>query len=135
MCIRDRLNTFLNAITFPDRTVYPISSRNQQDFLNLMRVYMDAVLHPLLLRNPEIFGQEGWHYELGADGDVSCQGVVFNEMKGVFSSPDAQLEYEINRRLFPDTCYRWVAGGDPEHIPELTYEQFKAAHALSLIHI
>lgn len=127
--MKTSLNTFLNAITFPDRTVYPISSRNQQDFLNLMRVYMDAVLHPLLLRNPEIFGQEGWHYELGADGDVSCQGVVFNEMKGVFSSPDAQLEYEINRRLFPDTCYRWVAGGDPEHIPELTYEQFKAAHA------
>lgn len=126
--MKTSLNTFLNAITFPDKTIYPISSRNNQDFLNLLRVYMDAVLHPLLRKKPEIFCQEGWHYEFDTAGNVSCKGVVLNEMKGVFSSPDAQLEYEISRRLFPDTCYRWVAGGDPEHIPELTYEQFAAAH-------
>lgn len=126
--MKTSLNTFLNAITFPDKTLYPFSSRNDQDFYNLLRVYLDAVFHPLLRQKPKIFAQEGWHYEVGADGGVSCKGVVFNEMKGVFSSPDAQLEYEVNRRLFPDTCYRWVAGGDPEHIPELSYEQFAAAH-------
>lgn len=125
--MKTSLNTFLNAMTFPDKTIYPFSSRNEQDFHNLLRVYLDAVFHPLLLSNPAIFAQEGWHYEL--DGDrVSCKGVVFNEMKGVFSSPDAQLEYEISRRLFPDTCYRWVSGGDPEHIPELSWEAFAAAH-------
>lgn len=127
--IKTSLNTFLNAITFPDKTIYPVSSRNDQDFLNLMRVYMDAVLHPVLLQRPEIFCQEGWHYEVDDDGGVSCKGVVFNEMKGVFSSPDALLEYAVNQRLFPDTCYRWVAGGDPEHIPELTYERFVQAHS------
>ena len=122
------LNTFLNAITFPDRTLYPFSSRNDQDFCNLLRVYMDAVLHPLLLEKPEIFAQEGWHYEVDKDRNVSCKGVVFNEMKGVFSSPDAQLQYEADRRLFPDTCYHWVSGGDPEHIPDLSYEAFARAH-------
>lgn len=126
--MKTSLNTFLNAITFPDKTLYPFSSRNEQDFHNLLRVYLDAVFHPLLRQKPEIFAQEGWHYEVGAERVVSCKGVVFNEMKGVFSSPDAQLEYEMNRRLFPDTCYRWVAGGDPEHITELSYEQFAAAH-------
>ncbi len=126
--MKTSLNTFLNAITFPDKTLYPFSSRNEQDFFNLLRVYLDAVFHPLLCEKPEIFAQEGWHYELGADGAVSCKGVVFSEMKGVFSSPGAQMEYEMNRRLFPDTCYRWVAGGDPEHIPQLRYEQFAAAH-------
>lgn len=126
--MKTSLNTFLNAITFPDKTIYPVSSRNDQDFLNLLRVYMDAVLHPMLLQRPEIFCQEGWHYEMDEAGGIQCKGVVLNEMKGVFSSPDALLEYEVNRCLFPDTCYRWVAGGDPEHIPELTYEQFKQAH-------
>lgn len=125
--MKTSLNTFLNAITFPDKTIYPISSRNEQDFHNLMRVYLDAVFHPLLLEKPEIFAQEGWHYEL--DGDqVRCKGVVFNEMKGVFSSPDSLLEYEVNRRLFPDTCYRWVSGGDPEHIPDLDWKAFTEAH-------
>ncbi len=126
--MKTSLNTFLNAITFPDKTLYPFSSRNEQDFRNLLRVYLDAVFHPLLHQKPEIFAQEGWHYEVSTDRAVSCKGVVFNEMKGVFSSPDAQLEYEMNRRLFPDTCYRWVAGGDPEHISELSYEQFVAVH-------
>ena len=126
--MKSSLNTFLNAMTFPDRTFYPVSSRNDQDFINLLRVYMDAVLHPQIYDRPEIFGQEGWHYELGEDGGLSCKGVVFNEMKGTFSSPDALMERELNRLLFPDTCYRFVAGGDPEHIPELTYEQFLDAH-------
>lgn len=125
--MKTSLNTFLNAITFPDKTLYPFSSRNEQDFQNLLRVYLDAVFHPLLREKPEIFAQEGWHYEL--DGDrVTCKGVVFNEMKGVFSSPDSQMEYEVSRRLFPDTCYRWVAGGDPEHIPDLTWENFAETH-------
>lgn len=127
--MKSSLNTFLNAMTFPDRTFYPVSSRNDQDFINLLRVYMDAVLHPLLHSKPEIFGQEGWHYELDGDGVPSYKGVVFNEMKGAFASPDTLLECEMNRRLFPDTCYRFVSGGAPEHIPELTYEQFTAAHS------
>ncbi|MDE6590826.1 MAG: insulinase family protein, partial [Oscillospiraceae bacterium] len=126
--LKSSLNTFLNAMTFPDKTFYPVSSRNGQDFLNLMRVYMDAVLHPLIHSKPEIFGQEGWHYELSEDGTASYKGVVFNEMKGAFASPDTLLEGEMNRRLFPDTCYRYVSGGDPVHIPELTYESFAAAH-------
>lgn len=126
--MKTSLNTFLNAITFPDKTLYPCSSRNEQDFHNLVRVYLDAVFHPLLLENPAIFAQEGWHYEETAPRQMRCKGVVFNEMKGVFSSPEAQLEYEVNRRLFPDTCYRWVAGGDPLHIPELRWETFTAAH-------
>lgn len=126
--MKSSLNTFLNAMTFPDKTCYPVSSRNEQDFINLLRVYMDAVLHPLIHSKPEIFGQEGWHYELLESGELSYKGVVFNEMKGAFASPDTLLENEMNRRLFPDTCYRYVSGGDPEHIPELTYEQFAAAH-------
>ena len=127
--MKSSLNTFLNAMTFPDRTIYPVSSRNSQDFMNLLRVYMDAVLHPLLHSKPEIFGQEGWHYEMDEDGALSIKGVVFNEMKGAFSAPDTLLEREVTRLLFPDTCYRFVAGGDPEHIPELTYETFAAAHS------
>ena len=126
--MKSSLNTFLNAITFSDKTVYPISSRNDHDFINLMRVYMDAVLHPSIYQKPEIFQQEGWHYELSEKGTPTYQGVVFNEMKGAFASPDTHLRNEILRRLFPDTCYRFVSGGDPEHIPELTYTQFIAAH-------
>ena len=126
--MKSSLNTFLNAITFSDKTVYPISSRNDHDFINLMRVYMDAVLHPSIYQKPEIFQQEGWHYELSEKGIPTYQGVVFNEMKGAFASPDTHLRNEILRRLFPDTCYRFVSGGDPEHIPELTYTQFIAAH-------
>ena len=126
--MKSSLNTFLNAMTFPDKTVYPVSSRNDQDFINLTRVYMDAVLHPLIHSKPEIFGQEGWHYELGGDGKISYKGVVFNEMKGAMSSPDELLEAESNRLLYPDTCYRYNSGGDPAHIPELTCEQFTATH-------
>lgn len=126
--MKTSLNTFLNAITFPDKTLYPVSSRNEQDFHNLIQVYLDAVFHPLLLEKPEIFAQEGWHYEVDDARRVTCQGVVLNEMKGVFSAPDALLEYEANRRLFPDTCYRWVSGGDPAHIPELRWEDFTATH-------
>ncbi|RKJ41339.1 hypothetical protein D7X94_03355 [Acutalibacter sp. 1XD8-33] len=126
--LKSSLNTFLNAMTFPDKTMYPFSTRNDQDFVNLLRVYMDAVLRPAIHQKPEIFGQEGWHYELDENGRPSYKGVVFNEMKGAFASPDSLMEYELNRRLFPDTCYRFESGGHPEHIPELTYEAFAAAH-------
>ncbi len=126
--LKSSLNTFLNAMTFPDKTMYPFSTRNQEDFVNLLRVYMDAVLRPLIHRKPEIFRQEGWHYELAPDGGASYKGVVYNEMKGAFASPDSLLGYELNRRLFPSTCYRFESGGHPEHIPELTYEAFAAAH-------
>ena len=126
--MKSSLNTFLNAMTFPDKTIYPVSSRNSQDFVNLMRVYLDAVFRPLLHGKPEIFAQEGWHYELDGDRVPSYKGVVFNEMKGAFASPDTLLECELNRRLFPDTCYRFVSGGHPAHIPELSYEEFAAAH-------
>ena len=126
--MKTSLNTFLNAITYPDKTLYPVSSRDERDFYNLMRVYLDAVFHPMLLQNPAIFAQEGWHYEVDDEQNTVCKGVVFNEMKGVFSTPDSLLHYAMNRRLFPDTCYRWVSGGDPEHIPELTWEAFTAAH-------
>ena len=127
--MKSSMQTFLNAMTFPDKTCYPVSSRNWKDFLNLMRVYMDAVLHPLIYSRPEIFEQEGWHYELSDEGgEPVYKGVVFNEMKGALSSPDAILENEVFRRLFPDTCYRFVSGGDPAHIPELTYEQFLDSH-------
>ena len=127
--LKSSLNTFLNAMTFPDKTLYPVCSRNRQDLLNLMRVYMDAVLHPSLHQKPEILMQEGWHYEFAEDAPLpSYKGVVFNEMKGVFASPDSLLNNELNRRLFPDNCYRFVSGGDPEHIPELTYEAFTETH-------
>ena len=126
--LKSSLNTFLNAMTFPDKTFYPFSTRNDQDYVNLLRVYMDAVLHPLIHQKPEIFGQEGWHFELTEAGEPSYKGVVFNEMKGAFASPDTLLEYEMNRRLFPDNCYRFESGGHPAHIPELTYEAFAAAH-------
>ena len=126
--MKSSLNTFLNAMTFPDRTFYPVSSRNDQDFINLLRVYMDAVLHPLLHSRPEIFGQEGWHYELDEDGAPFCKGVVFNEMKGAYADKDSRMYLEIERQLYPDTAYRFESGGHPAHIPELTYERFLDAH-------
>jgi len=126
--LKSSMQTFLNAFTFPDKTVYPVSSRNDQDFLNLMRVYLDATLHPLIYRRPEIFHQEGWHYEFDENGQPSYKGVVFNEMKGAFASPDNPVENETFRLLFPDNCYRYDSGGGPEHIPELTYEQFLDCH-------
>ena len=125
--LKTSVQTFLNAMTYPDKTVYPISSRNDQDFLNLMDVYLDAVLHPAIYQKPEIFRQEGWRYEQGEKGTV-YQGVVLNEMKGSFGSPYTVLYNAISEVLFPDNCYRFVSGGDPACIPDLTYEQFIAMH-------
>ena len=126
--LKSSVNTFLNAMTYPDKTVYPISSRNNKDFLNLLDVYMDAVLHPAIYHKPEIFRQEGWRYELREGQDPVYQGVVFNEMKGAYASADAVLEHAMNRLMFPDNCYSAESGGHPEHIPDLTYEQFIANH-------
>ncbi len=125
--LKGSMQTFLNAFTYPDHTFYPVASRNDKDFLNLMRVYLDAVFFPAIYEKPEIFAQEGWHYELH-DGVPSYKGVVFNEMKGVFASPDSIMACEMDKLLFPDTCYRYVSGGDPAAIPELTYEKFLAQH-------
>ncbi len=123
------LNTFLNAMTFPDKTVYPIASCNDKDFQNLMHVYLDAVFYPNIHNEKKIFQQEGWHYELeSADDDLTINGVVYSEMKGAFSSPDDVLEREIMNSLFPDTAYGVESGGDPDVIPELSYEEFLAFH-------
>ncbi len=126
--LKGSMNTFLNAMTFPDKTMYPVSSRNEQDFLNLTGVYLDAVLFPRIYKNRGIFEQEGWHYELDEKGKPSYKGVVFNEMKGAYSSVDEIVECELLRLLFPDNCYKYSAGGDPVSIPSLTYEDFLAAH-------
>lgn len=127
--VKGSLNTFLNAMTYPEKTIYPVASCNDTDFQNLISVYMDAVLHPNIYQYEEIFKQEGWHYELeDKDASITINGVVYNEMKGAFSSPDDVLEREIMRSLFPDTTYANVAGGDPEHIPELSYEQYLDFH-------
>lgn len=122
--LKSSLQTFLNAMTFADKTVYPVSSRNRQDFMNLMDVYLDAVLHPLSATDPHAFLQEGWHYEFTEDGKLTRNGVVYNEMKGSFANPDTVLFNFVERELFPDTCYGKVSGGDPAHIPELTYESY-----------
>lgn len=123
------LNTFLNAMTYPDKTVYPVASCNDKDFQNLMHVYLDAVFYPNIYKEPKIFEQEGWHYEMESPEDeLSINGVVYNEMKGAFSSPDDVLEREITNILFPDTPYSNESGGDPEAIPDLTYEQFLDFH-------
>ena len=124
--IKGSLNTFLNAMTFPDRTIYPVASTNLKDFYNLIDVYMDAVFYPLL--RPLTFKQEGWHYEIDDQGNLSYKGVVFNEMKGVYASPDMALYEAIQQSLFPDITYGLDSGGHPLHIPDLTYEQFKAFH-------
>lgn len=122
--MKSSMNTFLNAMTYPDKTVYPVSSRNEQDFLNLMSVYLDAVFAPNLLRNPNIFYQEGWHTEMDAEGNLSFKGVVFNEMKGATAGVDRALFAGAQAILFPDNCYRFESGGDPAAIPNLTYEQY-----------
>ncbi|MBR6107901.1 MAG: insulinase family protein [Oscillospiraceae bacterium] len=122
--LKSSMNTFLNAMTFPDKTMYPVSSRNARDFLNLTEVYLDAVFAPAILDNPNIFYQEGWHIETDADGTRSYKGVVFNEMKGAMSSVDGLAEYKLSEMLFPDTCYGCNSGGDPAVIPTLTYEKF-----------
>ena len=121
--MKSSMNTFLNAMTYPDKTLYPISSRNEKDFLNLTSVYLDAVFAPKILENPNIFYQEGIHIEYDEENPV-YKGVVFNEMKGAMSSVDERIEQEINRLLFPHNCYRFNSGGAPAVIPDLTYEQF-----------
>lgn len=125
--LKSSLQTFMNAFTFPDKTMYPVCSRNGKDFLNLIDVYLDAVFHPLCVTKKEIFLQEGWHYELeDPEGELTCNGVVYNEMKGMYASPDMLIDSHLNRMLFPDNCYRFQSGGDPEHITELTYEEYVA---------
>ena len=123
------LNTFLNAMTYPDKTVYPVASCNDKDFQNLMHVYLDAVFYPNIYKHDMTFRQEGWHYEMEElDSDLTINGVVYNEMKGAFSSPDDVLEREILNSLFPDNAYSEESGGDPDHIPELTYEHYLEMH-------
>ena len=121
--LKSSMNTFLNAMTFPDKTIYPVSSRNEQDFINLTSVYLDAVFNPNILHNEHIFEQEGWHFEK-RDETLFFNGVVFNEMKGAFSSVDTIISSALQKMLFPDTCYGYVSGGHPEAIPDLTYQQF-----------
>ena len=122
--MKSSLNTFLNAMTFPDKTCYPVASQNAQDFYNLIDVYLDAVFFPRL--TPQIFQQEGWHYELDApDAPLIYKGVVFNEMKGNYSSPDSMLQEWSQQSLYPDITYGLNYGGDPKHIPDLTFEQLK----------
>lgn len=123
------LNTFLNAMTYPDKTVYPVASCNDKDFQNLMHVYLDAVFYPNIYQKDLTFKQEGWHYELeNTEDELTINGVVYNEMKGAFSSPDDVLEREIFNSLFPDTTYSEESGGDPKVIPDLTYEHYLSVH-------
>ena len=125
--VKGSLNTFLNAMTYPDKTLYPVASYNDQDFKNLMDVYLDAVLHPNILKYKEIFQQEGWHYELEEkDAPLTINGVVYNEMKGAYSSPDEMMQTTMFEALFPDNTYSKDSGGNPDYIPELTYEDFIA---------
>ncbi|WP_461810041.1 insulinase family protein [Faecalimonas sp.] len=127
--VKGSLNTFLNAMTYPDKTVYPIASCNDKDFQNLMHVYMDAVFYPNIYEHDEIFRQEGWSYKLDSDdAKLEYNGVVYNEMKGAFSSPEGVLDRVVLNSLFPDTSYKNESGGDPEVIPQLTYEQFLDFH-------
>lgn len=140
--IKSSMQTFLNAMTYPDKTIYPVATTNEQDLYNLMDVYLDAVFNPAIYTKPTIFEQEGWHYELDlpeGDGDSSAaslhegtlryNGVVFNEMKGALSDPMSVLDDAVNAALYPDTAYAHESGGDPRAIPALTYEQFLDTHA------
>lgn len=123
------LNTFLNAMTFPDKTLYPVASCNDKDFQNLLHVYLDAVFYPNIYKEERIFWQEGWHYELESpEAPLTINGVVYNEMKGAFSSPDDVLERELMNSLYPDTTYGYESGGDPEAIPQLSYQEFLEFH-------
>ncbi len=123
------LNTFLNAMTFPDKTTYPVASLNDADFRNLMSVYLDAVLHPAIYHEEKIFRQEGWRYEMtDPEGPVTYNGVVYNEMRGAFSDPEEVVERYLMNSLFPDNCYGNESGGDPKCIPDLSYEDFLAFH-------
>ncbi len=128
--VKGSLNTFLNAMTYPDKTVYPVASCNDTDFQNLCKVYLDAVFYPNIYNNKNIFLQEGWHYEMEEEDDeLTINGVVYNEMKGAFSSPDDVLYRQIMTSLYPDTTYATESGGDPKNIPDLTYEQFLEFHS------
>ena len=128
--LKSSMQTFLNALTFPDKTMYPVASTNEQDLMNLMDVYLDAVLHPNIYHRPRIFEQEGWHYEQEEEGaPLTYNGVVLNEMKGAYSDPDEVLMEALNHRLFPDTCYGFESGSNPRAIPQLTYEEFLRTHA------
>ncbi len=127
--VKGSMNTFLNAMTYPDKTMFPVASTNDADFRNLMDVYLDAVFHPNIYQEEKIFRQEGWNYHLSdPDGEITYNGVVYNEMKGVYSSPDEYLDREISNNMFPDTTYGLESGGDPEFIPDLTYEAFLDFH-------
>ena len=127
--VKGSMNTFLNAMTYPDKTMYPVASCNDKDFANLMHVYMDAVFYPNIYQNDKTFRQEGWSYKLDdPDGELTISGVVYNEMKGAFSSPEGVLDRVVLNSLFPDNAYSVESGGDPEVIPELTYEQFLDFH-------
>ncbi len=128
--VKGSLNTFLNAMTYPDKTMYPVASCNDQDFKNLMHVYLDAVFFPNIYEKEEIFCQEGWHYELeDVDSPLTLNGVVYNEMKGAFSSPEDVLDREVFNSLFPDTPYGVESGGDPKCIPDLKYSEFLSFHS------
>ncbi|MBR6072482.1 MAG: insulinase family protein [Acholeplasmatales bacterium] len=128
--LKSSLNTFLNAMTFPDKTMYPIASKNLKDFKNLMDVYLDAVFHPNIYKHKEIFLQEGWHYHLeNRNDELIYNGVVYNEMKGAFSDPEEILGRVIKKSLFPDTAYGYESGGDPKSIPNLSYESFLDFHS------
>ena len=121
--LKTSMNTFLNAMTFPDKTVYPVSSRIEQDYLNLMDVYLDSVFRPNVCNDPNIFYQEGWHIDTTGE-EPAYKGVVFNEMKGALSEVDAVADETMTALLFPDSCYGFNSGGDPKHIPDLTYDSF-----------
>ncbi len=122
------LNTYLNALTYPDKTCYPVASCNAQDFANLMDVYLDAVFYPAIYEKEEIFKQEGWHYEIDEDDGLDLNGIVYSEMKGAFSSPEERLARRTMKAIFPDNAYAFESGGDPDVIPTLTYEDFLAFH-------
>lgn len=121
---KQSLRTYLNASTYNDRTCFPVASENDKDLKNLMSVYLDAVFYPNFLKNPEIFKQEGWRYEIDSNGKLNYNGVVYNEMKARYSSPESILNYNISKSLYPDTLYNWNAGGNPDVMPQLTYEKF-----------
>ena len=123
------LNTFLNAMTFSDKTMYPVASTNEKEFLNLADVYLDAVFNPLAVKEPNAFMQEGWHYELDEEGKLSYKGVVLNEMRGDYSSPESVTDRYLHSMLFEGTCYSHDSGGDPSEITELDFEEFCDAHA------
>lgn len=126
--LKGSLNTFMNAMTYPDKTIYPVASCNNKDFDNLMDVYLDAVFNPMIYEREEIFRQEGWNYTFNADDQLEVNGIVYNEMKGVFSKPDEMLLSKAMEKLFPDNNYGYESGGDPKHIPDLTYEDYLAFH-------